>query len=178
MPGKHHALLDLPLHLSPRRRLTVAIAVALLVFAAIGFRTGTSRHHPAQPMPVTSPPASASAEPSPSYAPSRFARVASPSTASPSASRSARRTQTPAPATKARDARGRWTAWDTHHSAAAVGLAEGASGVSAARSLQCADQLCPGIGHNLVGLPSAPRRDRHPCPANTPPRASTVPAYP
>jgi hypothetical protein len=101
MPGKHHALLDLPLHLSPRRRLIVGIALALLVFAAIGFRTGASRHRPAQPMPTTSPSASASAEPSPSSAPSGFARVASPSTVSPSASRSARRTQTPAAATTA-----------------------------------------------------------------------------
>jgi hypothetical protein len=97
MPGKHHALLDLPLHLSPRRRLIVGIALALMVFAAIGFRTGASRHGPAQPMPITSPPASASAEPSPSYAPSRFARVASPSTVSPSALRK----QTPAAATAA-----------------------------------------------------------------------------
>jgi hypothetical protein len=129
MPGKHHALLDLPLHLSPRRRLTVAIAVALLVFAAIGFRTGTSRHHPAQPMPVTSPPASASAEPAPSYAPSRFARVASPSTASPSASRSARKTQTPAPATTApctdQQYGGFGSGWGYHQGAGCSGQMDG-----------------------------------------------------
>jgi hypothetical protein len=99
MPGKHHALRDLPLHLSPRRRLIVGIAVALLLFAAIGFRTGTSRHHPAQP--VTPPPASASAEPSLSSSPTPVASGRYARAASPSASPSAPHTQTPATASTA-----------------------------------------------------------------------------
>jgi hypothetical protein len=95
MPGKHHTLGTLPLHLSPRRRLIAGAVVVPLLFALVGLWTSTSRQRPEQSQPITPPPASASAVPSPSSsspAPSRS------SSASPPA---ARRTSPPARVTTA-----------------------------------------------------------------------------